>query len=129
MITQTQMYWLTRLDAIHELGKFFGVLVMLCGIGVVFSLLAYMLINEEDIILRARKFMLGFTVGAVITLLTTIILCCFCPTTKEMAAILVVPRVLNNEKMQTVGNKVYGLAVEWMEELRPKNAVKDETKK
>jgi hypothetical protein len=44
---------------------------------------------------------------------------CLLPTTREMAAILVVPRIANSEKVQTVGNHLYDLAVEWMEELRP----------
>jgi hypothetical protein len=36
-----------------------------------------------------------------------------------MAAILIIPRVANSEKVQTVGNHLYDLACEWMEELRP----------
>jgi hypothetical protein len=41
------------------------------------------------------------------------------PSTKQMAAIMIVPKIANSEKVQTIGNKVYDLAVEWMEELRP----------
>jgi hypothetical protein len=32
----------------------------------------------------------------------------------------VVPKIVNSEKLQTAGNKLYELAVEWMEQLKPK---------
>lgn len=37
-----------------------------------------------------------------------------------MAAIMIVPKIVNNEKVQTIGNKIYDLAAEWMDELAPK---------
>jgi hypothetical protein len=43
----------------------------------------------------------------------------FIPSTKQMAAIMIAPKIANSEKVQTIGNKVYDLAVEWMEELKP----------
>ena len=52
---------------------------------------------------------------AVVIKLTT----AFVPSTKQMAAIIVVPKIANSEKVQTVGNKLYDLAVEWMDELKP----------
>ncbi len=54
----------------------------------------------------------------------------FIPSTKQMAAIMIVPKIVNNEKVQTIGNKVYDLAVEWMEELKPnkESEVKDAEK-
>ena len=43
-----------------------------------------------------------------------------------MAAIIIVPRIVNSEKVQTVGNRLYDLAVEWMDELKPrKNGAKE----
>jgi hypothetical protein len=38
-----------------------------------------------------------------------------------MAAIIIVPKIANSEKVQTAGNKLYELALEWMEALRPSN--------
>ena len=46
------------------------------------------------------------------------------PTTREAAAIVMVPAIANNEKVQTVGNKLYDLAAEWLDELRPKKETK-----
>jgi len=54
---------------------------------------------------------------AVAILVATVVT--FIPTTKQMAAIMIVPRLANSERVQNIGNKVYDLAVEWMEELKP----------
>ena len=43
----------------------------------------------------------------------------FVPSTKEMAAIIIIPKVANSEKIENIGNGLYNLALEWMEELRP----------
>ena len=52
----------------------------------------------------------------------------FTPSTKQMAAIVVVPKIVNSEKVQDVGEKLYGLAVEWMDELHPRKEKKGEGK-
>ena len=44
----------------------------------------------------------------------------FIPTTKEMCAIKIIPRVVNNEKVQELPEKFVELANEWVEELKPK---------
>ena len=54
---------------------------------------------------------------------------CLIPTTREMAVILVVPRIANSEKVQQAGNKLYDLAIEWMAELKPNKNNKQETTK
>lgn len=56
--------------------------------------------------------------GIVAIILISVIMT-FTPSTKQMAAIMIVPKITNSEKVQTIGNKVYDLAVEWMEELKP----------
>ena len=62
-----------------------------------------------------KRIMLAF----ITCLLLCISLIVFVPTTKEMAAILIVPKIANSEKVQQAGNRLYELAVEWMGELRP----------
>lgn len=49
--------------------------------------------------------------------------CAFIPSTKEMAAIIVLPKIVNNEKVQDAGNKLFDLAVEWLEDLKPGKSV------
>ena len=44
------------------------------------------------------------------------------PTTKEMAAIIVIPKVANNEKIQELGDGIYQLANDWLKEISPKKA-------
>ncbi|MBO6031790.1 MAG: hypothetical protein J6Q22_10080 [Prevotella sp.] len=132
MITQAQMYWLTRLDSIHGCMIPFVFIAVFSAIGFVLSMILYILArdNQENELAKNLKNSRRvcswiFLVSFLICVITTI----FLPTTKEMAAILVVPRIVNSEKIQTVGNKIYDLAVEWMEELRPKNARKAEDNK
>lgn len=54
------------------------------------------------------------------TFLTSLALGIFVPTTKQMAAIIVVPKIVNSERVQGAGEKLYDLAAEWMDELHPK---------
>ena len=44
----------------------------------------------------------------------------FIPSSKTAAAMYVIPAIANNEKIQDAGDRLYTLAVERMEELRPK---------
>ena len=46
------------------------------------------------------------------------------PSTAQMAAIVVVPRIVNNEQVQTVGSRLYDLATEWLDELKPEKEAK-----
>ena len=45
----------------------------------------------------------------------------FLPSTREMAAIVILPKVLNNEKLNAVSSELYSSAMEWMKELKPKS--------
>ena len=47
------------------------------------------------------------------------------PTTKEMAIIYVVPKILNNKAVTEMPGKLLNLSSEWVEELRPANVKKD----
>lgn len=41
------------------------------------------------------------------------------PTTQQMAAILVIPKVINNVRVQALPEKVLGLAEAWIDKLKP----------
>lgn len=110
-ITTMQMYWLVMLDSIKE-----GLAVILCICSLFFVLGIPMLgvMGKEKLFpLIARRILV---IAAALILGLT-----FIPSTKQMAAIMIVPKIANSEKVQTIGNKVYDLAVEWMEELKPDN--------
>ena len=108
-ITTMQMYWLVMLDKITS--GFCAILVICC----LFFVLGFPMfgtIGKEDLFSPVAKKVI---VIAAVSLLGLV----FTPSTKQMAAIMIVPKIANSEKVQTIGNKVYDLAVEWMEELAP----------
>ena len=116
MITTTQMYWITRLNAIVSFGNgLISVPIIAFLIGL--FLIVMMTDSPYDpavkpMFKRLVKWTLPFTLLGVFVSI-------FVPSTKQMAAILIIPRIANSEKVQQAGNKLYDLAVEWMDELKP----------
>lgn len=121
MITESEIYWITRLDNIRvasgALIAAFSVFIFILAIIKIWSHVDYA--TEEEIRIKARKsirpswviFILGF------------ILCLFSllavPTTKEMCAIKIIPMVANQEDIKEIPSDIAGLAREWIEELKP----------
>lgn len=106
MITTTEMYWLVTLDSIVHVSL---ALVIVSALAT-FAALGFV----ADV---RRCFWLPMIPIGMFFL--SVIALTFVPTTKQAAAIIIVPKLANSEKVQTVGNHLYELAVEWMEELRP----------
>jgi hypothetical protein len=50
------------------------------------------------------------------------------PTTKEMAVIYVVPKIVDNENAKKIPDKIFKLADEWLEKMSPENIVSTSTK-
>ena len=119
-ITPMQMYWLTKLDNI--IGFFIGLLIISAVWTVVHGVrwMGPSLDSDSDM---ASDKMCAWGIVAII--LISVIMT-FTPSTKQMAAIMIVPKITNSEKVQTIGNKVYDLAVEWMEELKPNKKESEE---
>lgn len=128
MITTTQMYWITRLDGIVTLLALLASLLCVAGVimfvhGRCECVAVKQWSWDTDKSIAARRefgrklfkasFMM-FSVGILFYLILVMV-----PTTKQMAAILVIPRIANSEKVQQAGNKLYDLAVKWMDELEP----------
>ena len=110
-MTTMQMYWLVMLD--NLIGGLFAILII-CVLFFTLGLSFLGMAEKEELYIPIAKKLL--VVAAVSLLCVT-----FIPTTKQMAAIMIVPKIANSEKVQTIGNKVYDLAVEWMEELKSDN--------
>ena len=96
MITTSQMYWLTRLDTIHELTQGLAILgtiafVILCIIAGILTMTAGS--TEEHY--RAGV-MRKCWYGSMFVLAVSASLYAFTPTTKEMAAIIIIPRLANS---------------------------------
>jgi len=107
VITAMQMYWIVILDNIID-----GVVAVMVIAGACSLALTIATVMDE--------LPEWFPIPPICVFFASILLLMFTPSTKQMAAILIVPRVVNNEKVQTVGNKLYDLAVEWMDGLKPK---------
>ena len=145
MITTTEMYWLTRLDSVKgTLAEFIPTFLIFAVILTTFTALMYCLgtftgngtfetfsgkTDDElkSVHARLRRVSARCAVAAFLLLFASMaagMLNALLPTTREMAAIVMVPAIVNNEKVQTVGNKLYDLATEWLDELRPKKEAK-----
>lgn len=127
MITPSTIYWIGQCDFLRDactdlifLGAIFG------GISVTLTLFAF---HDYEV---PRK---GAWCGAVISTFLILLLVIgfvgklFIPSSKTAAAMYVIPAIANNEKIQDAGDRLYTLAVEWMEELRPKSEGKKDSDK
>ena len=123
VITESAMYWITRLDYIHSFLLTFG------GVGFVISQIvaAILVVVREDhyadaktYYKRAKQFVL-----LSIFFLLLIVGGLFTPTTKECAAIKLVPIIVNDESVQQLPEKVVELANNWIDELKPEKVLED----
>ena len=120
MITSAQMYWITRLDGFHLVA---GLAIFpSMAFAAVFAVIGLVKFcndfDDEDGSMGARmmrRSMRVFAICVVAALLES-----FLPTTREMAAIAIVPRIAANEQLKEAGNRLFELAAAWMEELAPK---------
>jgi hypothetical protein len=116
-MTMMQMYWLTRFDSLVCL---FAILFWLSIVASLFCVVAWAVVlldkDAEMIEFWRRNFIVLVCVSAI-----TLPPFMFLPSSKEMAAIILVPKILNNASVQAMPDKITALAGEWMEELRPKN--------
>jgi len=105
-ITESTMYWLTRLDGMKFIPIFLAIPLFLAGIK---------FWTEGDLpwsnLHKASKY---WFIGALLAGITV-----FIPTTKEMCAIKAIPMIVNNKQVQELPNKVVELANEWIDELKP----------
>ena len=128
IITPMQMYWLTRLSSFGQGLAFIIFLLFLLSGGLVVSGCILQDSDLSDITHRRGIKLIKLSSLSAVVAVVLLLVNCMLPTTREMAAILIVPRIANSEKVQTVGNHLYDLAVEWMEELRPAKNKKGDMK-
>jgi hypothetical protein len=113
-----QMYWLVMLDNISFMATF---ITIIGGGALLVTAIGFLIIQESiDPFKKLKKFWLtSVTIVSVCALIGT-----FIPTTKQMAAIIVVPKIVNNEQVQQMPDKVLNLGLEWLEELKPEKGAK-----
>lgn len=142
MITSTEMYWLTRLDSVkellgHDLVPCYILLTLLTAAATVLAFClgtftgnkSYEMFdhksNEELEVIHTRFRRISWRCAAFGCVTLTMAVVCpvleaLVPTTREMAAIIMVPAIVNNERVHVAGDKLYDLAVEWLDSLRPR---------
>jgi fumarate reductase subunit C len=115
MITESQIYWITRLDYFRRFTGLGGsILVVFTGFFLAISIAALM--DGEKVKWLVKLLTTVVTIG-----LISLIASLFIPTTKEMCAIKLIPLMSKDEQVQTLPKKFVNLADEWIEELRPDN--------
>lgn len=117
-MTSWQIYWLTRLDGITQIfGIVFSVALLVWIIMGGFIIASYLSGPDEN-----TKFVKTIAWKAFFVLLASSV-GLFVPTSKEMAAILIIPKITNavasNEKLTSLPDKVLDLANAWIADLGP----------
>ncbi len=120
-ITPSFIYWITRLNGINI---FLGT-IMTLSIIAVFIFLIGMIVTKLDHDVEEYGIFKRYLITSTYIFIPITILFILTPTTKEACAIYVVPKIVNNEKVQNIGQEFYDLALDWMKELHPKKVKKE----
>lgn len=125
-MTSWQIYWLTRLDSLSAFTSFTtGVLLVASIVLAIIWLVTHdgSLFDDDT----PKRFVKPFWVCAAVGLFSWF-LCIWIPNTKEMAVIIVAPKLYNaisqNEDLKKIPANVIDLANSWLEELKPKGESK-----
>ena len=106
MITPMQMYWLLKLDDI------IGGCVLMCGVLLACMLLSVLIFcnaNEMENV-KVKKYAGISFLLAMIGIIFFGAVRVFLPSTNQMAAIYVVPALVNNEKIQQISGKTLDIS-------------------
>ena len=132
-MTESTIYWITRLDKIHEFCNEFGALAIfftVIGAVITFIALCYKALSESEGAINEAKAASKFckiTSKVWIPALCIVTICSlvetFTPTTKEMVAIKVIPQIAstnNIEKIKGIGQDILGITADWFSDIRKK---------
>ena len=132
-MTESMIYWITRLDGIHGLCfgiQTFAVLFAILGIIAAIVALCISVTAEEEgsdddariassiCKIACKVWIPAFCIAIVCSLART-----FTPTTKEMIAIKVIPQMAsvdNVEKIKDISKDMLDVTAEWLKDMRKK---------
>lgn len=123
-MTEMQMYWLITLDSISS--SLITITVILGFISVIIFICWFMCDpkayndTEKLVYVRSKKIVKWIIPIFIIFLLTST----FTPNTKQMAAVKVVPKIINGIEKSKIPEQLNDLAKEWIKELTPKKESK-----
>ena len=112
------LYWIMKLDVLSSFFEFLSSIIGLAmGVFIIFLIVAYLNDNK----MKPFKQILIILFIFFIPIVSIAILL---PDTKQMCALLVVPKVINytmdNEEMKKMPDQIIKLGSEWLNELSPK---------
>jgi len=116
-ISMLQMYWILKLDDIIEFFKDIGAItfVILC-IGILAGL---MLMPGFFKIAPVREVLILASFLIIISALIST----FLPTTKQLAAIIIIPKIIKNEQMQEIPEELLSLGLEQLRDLESETKI------
>ena len=120
MITESMVYWFTRLDGINNL-LVGGIIVF--GIGGFISAMLSMAAAEAGDEEWMRRLLFKWAPRCFFICVLCSVLIVFVPTTKEMAAIYILPKIANQDMVEEIGTEtreIYGLAKDYLQDLLKK---------
>lgn len=128
MITESTIYWITRMDYLQT-GAFVmsGVLAGLALAGLITSLFCCA-VNATNMsggytsgkaLMPYSKKGVKISIKVLLPALLLLLSAFFIPNTKEICAMKIIPKIVNNEEVQELPNKIVEFANDWIEELKP----------
>lgn len=121
-INSTTLYLFTLCDSAHELLLELQGFSIFLGIIMTLIVLVQKLTNPNNPPRTLTKLLLFFFIPF---LFCTSCVRVFLPSTREMAAIVVIPKVLKNEPLNDTLKELYTLSVEWMKSLNAQKKERD----
>ena len=131
-ITPSAIYWLTRLDEFSLLfGTVFVCIVIVALVNVIGGFVALdsastdKLYNRPERLAESKhniKVRFGRAIKCALVALLVGVVNSFIPSTKQAAAIIVIPKIANSEIVAEMGDtakELVGLAKSWLVELKP----------
>lgn len=130
MITSWDIYWITRMDSLNDFFSIFGIGALVFFLGLL-SWIGPMIMDgiynsdkkERYWSLYKKSMIWGVSVGVLFTFISL-----FIPTTKEVAAIYIIPKIVNNEQVQKMPDNAMKLLNakfdQWIDEATDKKVEK-----
>lgn len=125
-MTMMQMYWFLMLDNIKKITMVPATIFVIFTIVFIICMLANC-DDWDDLTDHWKKVFIRGSIISFIFAFIFISLTGMIPSTKQMAIIYVVPKIINNKQVQEIPKKMLELSTEWLDELSPEN-VKDDMK-
>lgn len=110
-ITPGFIYLVTVLEGLKNLQKLASILFLLSALG----FMAWATFEEKFPVQKVKAFFKKWAIAAGITLAVF----SFIPSGKTLAAMYILPPIVNSEAVQKIPAELTDLAIEWLKELKP----------